>query len=146
MRMHLIYVIIAAFIAQITFAHACDCMRPSSIEDQIDGADLIFVGKATKTVLAPYENTTDFPIYETTFTVVEVLKGETEQRVAILHNKSVVGVSNCGVTFKAWDQFEIFARLNSDGRFEPSECVLAPGYRDFKGWAWEDYRKSAGRQ
>lgn len=123
-------------------ALACDCMGFSSPEDHIANADVVFVGIAKRTYELKKAEDSFESTQSTQFEIIEILKGDIDgQEISILHSPHD-GV-NCGVDFNVGDLYEVFANEISDGQLGTSGCITAVGYREIKGWSWDDYRRAA---
>ncbi|GJL93100.1 MAG: hypothetical protein DHS20C04_27590 [Hyphococcus sp.] len=78
------------------------------------------------------------------FEVLEILKGDVAVIADVYYSED--DGANCGLSFEAGKEYEIFAGINDENRIVTSDCS---GTREacFRGkWSWEDYRKVAKKK
>ena len=97
-------------------AFACSCVGFASPAEHIDATDVIFRGR----VLATAHLLFDRIGAETTFEVVEAIKGSATGRVRIRHPRDVCCV--CGLTYSRGETCWVFAHRGQDRRLHTSAC------------------------
>ena len=130
LRVTLLVFLVAAVGA--TEARACSCAMFASPQEHINATDLIFEGRALRTMTMPGDDDA-LPYMQTVFAVERPWKGDVAGRVVISHPENVCCI--CGVTFDAGQTYKIFAYADGAGRFTTSLCSLMP----LEVFDWEDY-------
>lgn len=123
-------------------AHACSCVRETSVTEQAARYELIFVGTASETVGIGSEQskpsiwrrlkfwdpvpTKRTPVFigtvplETRFQNPAVLKGSATSSV-IIHHTEPDG-ANCGASFQAGQEYLVLAYQRDDGAYSTNIC------------------------
>ncbi len=113
--------IIAFVLASLTgagAAWACSCILPESAVAQFDRSDLIFVGRAVRTV-AEAGQPAHAERKVTRFEVVRTLKGGARQVRRIAHPGG--SSAGCGISFRAGETYLVLAEAYQ-GRLATSLC------------------------
>ncbi|MFP3943468.1 MAG: hypothetical protein ACLFWF_06230 [Alphaproteobacteria bacterium] len=105
----ILFAILAVAILPVSHAGACSVYPYQGAESVLDGADLIFVGKAIRSQWDITGRAVEEPeeLVTTTFRVRRVLKGAPGERIDIIHNFPITG--NCGIAFAPGQTALVFA-------------------------------------
>jgi len=110
--------LVAAGSVAVSAAIACSCVRHASAEDQLRGADVMFVGRAEET------STRSMDGYRggvTRFTVERTIKGEARAVRRIAHGMDMGGM--CGVVFQRGRTYAVIAYASED-RLHTNSCSM----------------------
>ncbi len=113
--------ILAVAVLAITTASAalaCSCVRYRSAAEQLNSADLVFVGHAVASRVTVTSQWGDEGV--TTFTMNEVIKGGSFGQVEIHHGMG--SSASCGITFPLHQQRLVLANRDGSGRWITSLC------------------------
>lgn len=140
--MRYVFVFCVTFLAQISFSFACSCIWPDDIavEKHFQRTDVVFRGVV---IGLQYENSDDTLYLDgrAEFSVLESLKGIASERVIVAF--PIDGGSNCGLSFKIGNEYEVFGGISDEGVISTTECAGTRRVQDRKEWSWEEFRKAA---
>ena len=115
-------------------AVACSCVRADSAAAQAESADLVFVGQVlhsglerdTRTLMQRIRDIASgraepLPNTVTTFQISELLKGEVDRDVSLVHLDGRYSAT-CGIDFAGRTQVLILAYARAEGGYGSSLC------------------------
>ena len=115
-------------------AWACSCMRSDSAAAQAENADLVFVGQVlhsglerdTRTLMQRIRDIASgrgepLPNTVTTFQISELLKGEADRDVSLVHLDGRYSAT-CGIDFARRTQVLVLAYARAEGGYGSSLC------------------------
>ena len=122
---------------------ACSCISPATIEEHIDGSEVIFVGKAFRTRPTLIGLHHSNPNRLTKFRVLEKMKGVESDVIVIFHNK-FTGM-DCGLNFEKNENYIVFASAYEADRLVTSICDLTRNTRALDSEELDAYRAALGK-
>lgn len=128
MRFSTVIVVIVGFLVMASsVAYACSCRWPESMDEAINGTDVIFYGKVLTSKPAKLDQKPEdgfrrtYLEQTTVFGVKEIWKGNPETRKSIFHGDGN-NCCYCGLVFEPGKYYLVMGHYSKDNKITSSSC------------------------